>query len=114
VLVRCSLETGPAHQIQLAGICERHAWLLEDSRQLDNMYGKGTGTSCMSLLCLCCRYFQEGADEVAFLNITGFRDCPLEDLPMLQVSQLLCFYLVTDSCGVPGNGTVIVTDWFFH
>lgn len=31
------------------------------------------------------RYFTEGADEVAFLNITGFRDCPLEDLPMLQV-----------------------------
>lgn len=32
------------------------------------------------------RYFTEGADEVAFLNITGFRDCPLEDLPMLGVS----------------------------
>ncbi len=25
------------------------------------------------------------ADEVTFLNITGFRDCPLTDLPMLQV-----------------------------
>jgi glutamine amidotransferase/cyclase len=34
---------------------------------------------------LAARYFAEGADEVAFLNITGFRDCPLEDLPMLQV-----------------------------
>lgn len=33
------------------------------------------------------RYFEEGADEVAFLNITGFRDCPLSDLPMLQVLQ---------------------------
>jgi glutamine amidotransferase/cyclase len=33
------------------------------------------------------RYFDEGADEVAFLNITGFRDCPLEDLPMLGVSE---------------------------
>ncbi|MFO7713473.1 imidazole glycerol phosphate synthase subunit HisF [Desulfosarcina sp.] len=31
------------------------------------------------------RYFEEGADEVAFLNITGFRDFPLEDMPMLQV-----------------------------
>jgi imidazole glycerol-phosphate synthase len=31
------------------------------------------------------KYFQEGADEVAFLNITGFRDFPLEDLPMLDV-----------------------------
>lgn len=24
---------------------------------------------------------------MAFLNITGFRDCPLEDLPMLGVSE---------------------------
>lgn len=31
------------------------------------------------------RYFEEGADEVTFLNITGFRDFPLEDMPMLQV-----------------------------
>ena len=32
------------------------------------------------------RYFVEGADEVTFLNITGFRDFPLGDLPMLEVS----------------------------
>lgn len=31
------------------------------------------------------RYYQEGADEVTFLNITSFRDCPLADLPMLEV-----------------------------
>jgi glutamine amidotransferase/cyclase len=31
------------------------------------------------------RYFEEGADEITFLNITSFRDCPLEDTPMLQV-----------------------------
>lgn len=31
------------------------------------------------------RYYQEGADEIAFLNITGFRDFPLQDLPMLEV-----------------------------
>ena len=31
------------------------------------------------------RYFEEGADEVTFLNITGFRDFPLEDMPMIQV-----------------------------
>ncbi|EFN59230.1 hypothetical protein CHLNCDRAFT_55988 [Chlorella variabilis] len=31
------------------------------------------------------RYFDEGADEVTFLNITGFRDFPLGDLPMLEV-----------------------------
>jgi imidazole glycerol phosphate synthase glutamine amidotransferase subunit len=31
------------------------------------------------------RYYQEGADEITFLNITGFRDFPLEDLPMMKV-----------------------------
>ncbi|MBR9981222.1 MAG: imidazole glycerol phosphate synthase subunit HisF [Desulfatitalea sp.] len=30
-------------------------------------------------------YYKDGADEIAFLNITGFRDFPLEDLPMLEV-----------------------------
>ena len=33
------------------------------------------------------RYYEEGADEITFLNITGFRDFPLEDLPMLEVLQ---------------------------
>jgi imidazole glycerol-phosphate synthase len=31
------------------------------------------------------RYFEEGADEITFLNITSFRNCPLVDLPMLEV-----------------------------
>ena len=31
------------------------------------------------------RYFEEGADEITFLNITGFRDFPLSDQPMLEV-----------------------------
>ncbi|CAN1242985.1 Imidazole glycerol phosphate synthase hisHF, chloroplastic [Linum perenne] len=31
------------------------------------------------------QYYLDGADEVTFLNITGFRDFPLGDLPMLQV-----------------------------
>jgi imidazole glycerol-phosphate synthase len=31
------------------------------------------------------RYFEEGADEIAFLNITAFRDFPLADQPMLEV-----------------------------
>lgn len=33
------------------------------------------------------RYFEEGADEITFLNITGFRDFPLKDQPMLEVLQ---------------------------
>ncbi len=31
------------------------------------------------------RYYEEGADEITFLNITGFRDFPLQDAPMLEV-----------------------------
>ena len=31
------------------------------------------------------RYYNEGADEITFLNITSFRNCPLVDLPMLEV-----------------------------
>ena len=31
------------------------------------------------------RYYDEGADEITFLNITGFRNSPLDDLPMLEV-----------------------------
>ena len=30
-------------------------------------------------------YYERGADEVALLNITQFRSCPLKDLPMLHV-----------------------------
>lgn len=33
------------------------------------------------------RYYDEGADEVTFLNITGFRDFPMQDQPMLEVLQ---------------------------
>ncbi|MCI5224497.1 MAG: imidazole glycerol phosphate synthase subunit HisF, partial [Candidatus Electrothrix sp. AR4] len=30
-------------------------------------------------------YYEQGADEITFLNITAFRDFPLEDMPMLEV-----------------------------
>merc|ERR1711988_464429 len=36
---------------------------------------------------LCERYYQEGADEVVFLNITSFRQGVLEDIPMLGVLE---------------------------
>ena len=32
-------------------------------------------------------YYEQGADEITFLNITGFRDFPLQDMPMLAVLQ---------------------------
>ena len=31
------------------------------------------------------RYYEQGADEVTFLNITSFRNCPMADLPMLEI-----------------------------
>ena len=31
------------------------------------------------------RYYEEGADEITFLNITGFRDFPMQDQPMLEI-----------------------------
>ncbi len=31
------------------------------------------------------RYYEQGADEVTFLNITSFRKCPLKDTPMLEI-----------------------------
>ncbi len=33
------------------------------------------------------RYYEEGADEVTFLNITAFRNFPMEDQPMIEVLQ---------------------------
>ncbi len=33
------------------------------------------------------RYYKEGADEITFLNITGFRDFPLKDMPMIKVLE---------------------------
>jgi glutamine amidotransferase/cyclase len=33
------------------------------------------------------RYYDEGADEITFLNITSFRQGVLDDLPMLQVLE---------------------------
>ncbi len=34
------------------------------------------------------RYYNAGADEITFLNITAFRDFPLKDMPMLKVLEL--------------------------
>jgi glutamine amidotransferase/cyclase len=31
------------------------------------------------------KYYLQGADEITFLNITSFRNCPLADTPMLEI-----------------------------
>ncbi|TPX34910.1 hypothetical protein SmJEL517_g02609 [Synchytrium microbalum] len=47
--------------------------------------GKGDVRNLGKPVDLAKRYFQEGADEVTFLNITSFRSIPLRDAPMLKV-----------------------------
>lgn len=31
------------------------------------------------------KYYEQGSDEITFLNITSFRNCPIADLPMLEI-----------------------------
>lgn len=53
------------------------------------------------------RYYEQGADEVTFLNITGFRECPTEDQPMLEVlekSSENVFVPLTVGGGIGGVG----------
>ncbi|KAF9917140.1 Histidine biosynthesis bifunctional protein hisB [Lobosporangium transversale] len=47
--------------------------------------GKGDVRNLGKPVELARRYFEEGADEITFLNITSFRNCPLMDTPMLEV-----------------------------
>jgi glutamine amidotransferase/cyclase len=46
---------------------------------------KGTVRNLGQPVKLARRYYKEGADEITFLNITGFRDFPLKDMPMSDV-----------------------------
>ncbi|ODV82761.1 hypothetical protein CANARDRAFT_10288 [[Candida] arabinofermentans NRRL YB-2248] len=49
------------------------------------------------------KYYQQGADEVTFLNITSFRDSPIKDAPMLSVLKLAaqtCFVPLTVGGGI--------------
>ena len=53
------------------------------------------------------RYYEQGADEVTFLNITGFRECPTEDQPMLEVLEKASenvFVPLTVGGGIGGVG----------
>lgn len=61
------------------------------------------------------RYYQQGADEVTFLNITSFRDMPIRDLPMLEVLKRTSeevFVPLTVGGGIrdmvdPGTGEIV-------
>lgn len=48
---------------------------------------KGSVRNLGKPVALAKRYYDEGADEITFLNITGFRDFPLKDMPMIKVLE---------------------------
>lgn len=49
--------------------------------------GRGGVRNLGKPVALASRYYKEGADEIAFLNITSFRQGVIEDMPMLQVLE---------------------------
>lgn len=49
--------------------------------------GRGGVRNLGKPVALAARYYNEGADEIAFLNITSFRQGVVEDMPMLQVLE---------------------------
>ena len=49
--------------------------------------GRGGVRNLGKPVSLAARYYDEGADEIAFLNITSFREGVVEDMPMLQVLE---------------------------
>eukprot|EP00554_Chaetoceros_debilis_P013865 CAMPEP_0194116802 /NCGR_PEP_ID=MMETSP0150-20130528/28648_1 /TAXON_ID=122233 /ORGANISM="Chaetoceros debilis, Strain MM31A-1" /LENGTH=561 /DNA_ID=CAMNT_0038807617 /DNA_START=48 /DNA_END=1733 /DNA_ORIENTATION=+ len=49
--------------------------------------GRGGVRNLGKPVSLAARYYTEGADEIAFLNITSFRSGVIEDMPMLQVLE---------------------------
>jgi imidazole glycerol-phosphate synthase len=51
------------------------------------MIGRGGVRNLGKPVALASRYYDEGADEIAFLNITSFREGVIEDMPMLQVLE---------------------------
>jgi glutamine amidotransferase/cyclase len=70
------------------------------------------------------RYADEGADEVAFLNITGYRDSPLADAPMLALLRAASEHIfvpltvgggvraLTDGAGVQHSALDVAAAYF--
>jgi len=53
----------------------------------DTPSGRGGVRNLGKPVSLASRYYEEGADELAFLNITSFRQGVVDDMPMLQVLE---------------------------
>lgn len=56
-----------------------------DVREKDGVSAGGTVRNLGKPVELAKKYYEQGADEVTFLNITSFRNCPVADLPMLEI-----------------------------
>lgn len=56
-----------------------------DVREKDSVSSGGAVRNLGKPVEMARRYYEQGADEVTFLNITSFRNCPVADLPMLEI-----------------------------
>ena len=59
----------------------------ENEKEGSGTTGRGGVRNLGKPVALAARYYNEGADEIAFLNITSFRQGVIGDLPMLQVLE---------------------------
>ncbi|KAL2011861.1 hypothetical protein VTN00DRAFT_4579 [Thermoascus crustaceus] len=56
-----------------------------DVREKDGITAGGKVRNLGKPVDMAKKYYEQGADEVTFLNITSFRNCPLADTPMLEI-----------------------------
>ncbi|WEW55608.1 Histidine biosynthesis bifunctional protein hisB [Emydomyces testavorans] len=56
-----------------------------DVRQIDKGDGRRKVRNLGTPIDMARKYYRQGADEIVFLNITSFRNCPLADMPMLEI-----------------------------
>ena len=56
-----------------------------DVREKDGLSSGGAVRNLGKPVDMAKKYYEQGADEVTFLNITSFRNCPVADTPMLEI-----------------------------
>ena len=56
-----------------------------DVREKDSAAKEGRVRNLGKPVDMARKYYEQGSDEITFLNITSFRHCPLRDLPMLEI-----------------------------
>lgn len=56
-----------------------------DVREKDGVASGGAVRNLGKPVDMAKKYYEQGADEVTFLNITSFRNCPVADTPMLEI-----------------------------